>query len=85
MHPILKREIEVAFSKNAQPVWFRVFKWILFLGGLYLLRNTDYTLWYFLAFLFAGAAVHLLWRFKTKGWTQSWYGWNYEKNAPKQK
>jgi hypothetical protein len=83
MNPILQREIEVAFSKHAQPVWFRVTKWIVFLGGLYLLRETSHIYWYFGAFITAGIAVHLLWRYKTDGWTRSWYGWNYQLNKPK--
>jgi hypothetical protein len=37
---MLKREMRVAFSRKAQPIWFRVVKW------------------------------------KTKGWTQPWGGWN---------
>ncbi len=85
IHPTLKREIEVAFSKNAQPIWFRIFKWTLFIGGMYLLWNTEYALWYFLAFLTAGVTVHLLWRYKSRSWTQSWYGWDYERNKPKEK
>jgi hypothetical protein len=24
----------------------------------------------------AGIPVHLLWRYKTKNWTQPWRGWN---------
>ncbi len=32
---IIKREIEVAFSKDAQPVWFRVLKYIVLACLLY--------------------------------------------------
>jgi hypothetical protein len=31
----MKREIEVAFSKHSQPVWFRILKYILLIAILY--------------------------------------------------
>jgi len=83
MNPILQREIEVAFSKHTQPVWFRAAKWIVILGGMYFLRETGYMYWFLGIIFINGIAVHLLWRYKTEGWTRSWYGWNYELNKPK--
>jgi hypothetical protein len=56
---LIARELEVAFSKNAQPVWF------LGIGAGF------------------GVLLHLWYRYRTKGWTQSYGGWNYEKNKPR--
>ena len=28
----IKREVRVAFSRNAQPLWFRITKWVVFVG-----------------------------------------------------
>src|SRR5215203_5612751 len=33
---IIKRELEVAFSKHSQPLWFRVSKYVLLAGVLFL-------------------------------------------------
>jgi hypothetical protein len=71
-----KREVRVAFSLKAQPVWFRVLKWAVFivLGALFW-RSPLF--WYCVLGVFALAVVlHMFWRRKTKGWTQAWGGWD---------
>lgn len=81
---ILGRELEVAFSKNAQPVWFRVVKYMVLGVLVYLYWDTS-TLWITLGvILMLGIPVHMWYRHKTRGWTRSYGGWNYEKNKPKQ-
>jgi hypothetical protein len=72
----LKREVRVALSKKAQPIWFRVAKWtvILVLGLLF--WRSPYFWWGLLAAFVIALALHAFWRWKTKGWTQPWGGWN---------
>ncbi len=72
----LRREARVAFSRRAQPVWFRILKWtgILVSGALFHERSG---FWWTLAGLAsAGTCVHFLYRWKTKTWTHPWGGWN---------
>lgn len=81
---IVKRELEVAFSKHAQPVWFRILKYILLGTALYLFWGNR-LLWIILGVVFVfGMALHFWYRYKTKGWTQSYGLWNYDKNKPRQ-
>ena len=72
----LMLEARVAFSRKAQPIWFRVLKWTIAIGvGWYLWRDPHFW-WWILAALGFGVAVHLVWRTKTKRWTQAWGGWS---------
>lgn len=78
MFQTIRRELRVAFSKNAQPIWFRVAKWIVFLTGFgYLWHAKRARFWSWLAgAAFAGVIVHGFWRWQTHGWTRPWGGWN---------
>jgi hypothetical protein len=72
----VKREMRVAFSRKAQPLWFRITKWLVILGlTATFWREAVYWLC-LLAALCVAIALHLFWRYKTKGWTQPWGGWN---------
>lgn len=76
MKETLRREARVAFSKKAQPVWFRVVKWVLFLGITAALFRTGY-FWYWLAGISVIAlGLHLFYRWKTHGWTQPYGMWD---------
>ena len=74
--PTLPREIAVAFSRGAQPVWFRIVKWII----LIVVVRT----WWGAAYFWPGCgvalslalALHFFYRRKTHGWTRPWGGWN---------
>jgi hypothetical protein len=71
--------MEVAFSKQAQPVWFRIVKYILLGCILYFFWGTK-TLWIILLTLFISAMLlHFWYRYKTKGWTKSYGLWKYDK------
>jgi hypothetical protein len=75
----IKREVDVALSTKTQPVWFRAFKWALFVGLGFLLYNTRY-FWYLVVGVpVFGVIMHSIYRWKTKGWTRSWGGWKYYK------
>lgn len=76
----IKREIEVAFSKHAQPVWFRIIKYIVLGGLIYFLWGSEW-LWPILGGIFIlGLSLHFWYRYKTKGWTKTYGAWDYEKN-----
>jgi hypothetical protein len=72
----IRREFRVAFSRRAQPVWFRIVKWTCILTGVALFHDRRW-FWLTLAGLaLAGCCVHILYRCKTKTWTRAWGGWN---------
>jgi hypothetical protein len=80
-----RREIEVAFSKHAQPIWFRIVKYLVLTCLIYFLWGTR-LLWIILgSMLMIGLSLHLWYRYKTRGWTQSYGAWDYEKNKSKLK
>jgi hypothetical protein len=72
----LKREVRVALSKKAQPVWFRLAKWVVILALVVTFWRNAYFWWGLLAALIISLLLHLFWRWKTKGWTRPWGGWN---------
>lgn len=76
MRNAMKRELRVAFSRKAQPVWFRITKWIVIIGISALLWRKP-TFWFWiLGALGLGLTVHIVWRWQTKGWTRPWGGWD---------
>ena len=76
----IKRELEVAFSKHSQPIWFRVLKYILLGVILFFFWGTK-LLWIILLITFAFALLlHFWYRYKTHGWTKSYGLWKPEKN-----
>ena len=72
----LKRELRVAFSRRAQPAWFRVLKWAVAVGVSVLLWRTPYFWLWILGAPGLGLTAHVIWRWKTKGWTEPWGGWD---------
>jgi len=76
----IKRELEVAFSKHSQPIWFRVLKYILLEVILFFFWGTE-LLWIILLITFAFALLlHFWYRYKTHSWTKSYGLWKHEKN-----
>ena len=72
---IFRRELRVAFSRNAQPVWFRIVKWTCVLAGGAMFYDRSW-FWRTIACLAAtGTVMHFLYRWKTKVWTRAWGGW----------
>ena len=72
----IKREFRIAFSKRAQPIWFRITKWIVLLGGAYALWGTRYFGYWIAALTVIGVTVHFVYRRGTRGWTRAWGGWS---------
>ena len=73
---MLRREVRVALSKRAQPVWFRILKWIVILVVGVKLWRTTYFWPVFGAALALSLTLHAVWRWKTRGWTRPWGSWN---------
>jgi hypothetical protein len=63
------------FSKDTQPLWFRIAKWTVFIGLAYILHGTQWLWGWVIGIPIAGLAMHSVFRWKTKGWTRSWGGW----------
>jgi hypothetical protein len=79
---IIKRELEVAFSKHSQPAWFRILKYIVIGSALYFFWGST-LLWIILSiFLAFSICLHFWYRYKTQGWTKSYGLWKYDKNKP---
>jgi len=68
----LRREIEVAFSKHAQPAWFRLVKYTVLIIAFYFFRG-EKVFWIILliGFIF-GLILHFWYRYKTQAWTKSY-------------
>lgn len=80
-----KRELEVAFSKHAQPIWFRILKYFVLITLIYFFFKV-LLFWIMLFVVFVLAlSLHFWYRRKTKAWTKSYGGWDYERNKPKEK
>lgn len=71
----IRREFRVAFSRRAQPVWFRIVKWTFLLVGVALLHDRAWFWWTLAGLATAGTALHLFYRRKTRVWTRAWGGW----------
>jgi hypothetical protein len=80
LNKTIKRELEVAFSKHSQPIWFRVLKYILLGCILFFFWGTN-LLWIILLISFAFAMLlHFWYRYKTQGWTKSYGLWKHDKD-----
>lgn len=73
---IVRREFRVAFSKRAQPVWFRVIKWAMLIALTAMFWHEPVFWWSLLAASLSGFVLHLFYRWKTLAWTRPWGGWN---------
>jgi hypothetical protein len=76
LREVVATEVRVATSRNAQPLWFRIVKWAAILSAVVYFRGAPYFWWWVIALVSLAIALHLLWRTKTKRWTQPWGGWN---------
>ena len=73
---VIRRELRVAFSRKAQPVSFRIIKWVVFLSVTRRLRATKWFRVWIAGAALAGLVVHFTYRWKTQGWSRPWGGWN---------
>jgi hypothetical protein len=69
-------ELRVALSRTAQPVWVRLLKWAVIISAVVYYWRAPLFWWWVAGLAGLAASLHLLWRIKTKRWTQAWWGWN---------
>jgi hypothetical protein len=81
---IIKREIEVAFSKHAQPVWFRIVKYIVLGFIIYFFWGTRLLWIILLTIIVLSLFLHFWYRYKTNGWEKSYGLWKYDKSKSNQ-
>ena len=72
----LALELRVATSRNVQPVWFRVVKWIVIASVATYFWRAPFFWPSVAAITVVAVGLHLLWRTKTRRWTRPWWGWN---------
>jgi hypothetical protein len=72
----VKRELAVAFSRRAQPIWFRIAKWTVLIVVVVLFRTWVYFWPCFGLIAALGVIAHFFYRWKTHRWTRAWGGWN---------
>jgi hypothetical protein len=53
-----------------------VLKWIAIVAGAVYFWGARYFWWWGLGLLVLSLGLHLVWRTKTKRWTQPWFGWD---------
>jgi len=73
--PVVRREFRVAFSRHAQPVWFRIIKWTVILTAAAMFYDRAAFWWSLAGWAVLGTVVHFIYRAKTIGWTRPWGGW----------
>ena len=77
---VIRRELEVAFSKRSQPVWFRIVKYIIIAVLVYLLWGSGW-FWIVFGILFVlSLMLHFWYRYKTDGWRKSYGMWKHHQN-----
>jgi hypothetical protein len=72
----IKKELRVAFSRDTQPVWFRMAKWGIFVVVSKRLHGMRWFRAWTFGSVLAGLTLHFVYRWKTRGWTEPWGGWD---------
>jgi hypothetical protein len=78
---LVRREMRVARSLKAQPVWFRALKWCVVLPFMYWLWHTRWFWPVTVCMVPVGLGFHFFFRWKTAGWTRPWGLWDDVKTA----
>ena len=73
---LVRRELRVALSPKAQPVWFRVLKWTALIAFTIRYHAAPWFCRAMAAALVTALGLHFFYRWKTRGWSQPWGGWN---------
>jgi hypothetical protein len=74
-HLALRRELRVACSRRAQPVWFCIVKWTCLLAGIAWLHDRRWFWWTLASLAVAAMFLHFFYRWKTRIWIRGWGGW----------
>lgn len=72
----LATKARVAFSRSAQPHWFRVVKWIVIIAVVRYLWDRPSFWWWIGGVSVLAITLQLVWRVKTHTWTRAWGGWD---------
>ena len=72
----IRREFRIAFSMRAQPVWFRVVKWAVFIPATVALYPTRWFWFWIIGVPTLGTLVHFIYRWQTRVWKRPWGGWD---------
>ena len=75
MRELLEKEWRVISSRERSPLSLRPLKWAVFFVISWLLYGTRWFPIWVLGLPATGVATHLLYRYKTRGWTRPWGGW----------
>ncbi|HWA35088.1 MAG TPA: hypothetical protein VG737_13195 [Cyclobacteriaceae bacterium] len=75
---VVRRELEVAFSRKSQPLWLRIMKYLVLGLGVYFFWGHEYFWQGLAAMIVLALAVHFWVRHKTAGWTKSYGLWKYD-------
>jgi hypothetical protein len=78
---VVRRELEVAFSKRTQPLWLRISKYFVLGLAMYFFWGNKYLWPGVAAVIMMGLALHFWLRHKTAGWTKSYGLWKYDGGA----
>ena len=73
---LLDTEWRVISSRKRSPLPLRLAKWAAFIAATRRLYGTKWFGAWVFGLPLAGVATHLLYRHKTRGWTQPWGGWD---------
>ena len=78
LNSVCRRELRaIAFSRLVRSQFgFRIIKWTCIIGGGVAFHDQNW-FWLTLAGLAtAGTLLHFFYRWKTRGWTRAWGGWD---------
>lgn len=73
---VVTRELRVAFSRRAQPLWIRLVKWPVLIGITWWVWRTPFRWAWLIGAPTLGLTLHFFYRWKTRGWTLPWGGWD---------
>ena len=73
---LIRAELDVMFSKRHQPILVRITKWAVFLAVARRLHGTRWFRAWAFGLPAVGLGAHLFYRHMTRGWTETWGGWN---------
>ena len=79
----IQRELRVALSRRAQSLRFRLIKWLVIIGLIAMFWRAPLFWWCLLGAIVLALVGHFTWRWKTRGWTQPWGGWDDVETAGK--
>jgi hypothetical protein len=78
---LVRRELRVAFSLKAQPVWFRILKWAALIAFIVRCHAAPWFWPVMAACSVAAFSLHFFYRWKTRAWSQPWGGWDDVQSA----